>query len=82
MKRYGNLFERIVDIKNLYFVVKKSFHGKKFKQTAAAFYFNLENEILKMQREILDESCYPSSYRIFTIYEPKERKICCAEFYD
>ena len=82
MKRQGNLFERVVDTQNLYLAVKKSFRGKKFKQTAAYFYFNLENKLLKMKRALLAESYHPSAYKIFTIYEPKERKICCAELYD
>ena len=82
MKRHGDLFEKVVGTKNLYLAVKKSFRGKKFKHTAAPFYFNLENEILKMQREIIEGNYNPSAYKIFTIYEPKERRICCAKFYD
>ncbi len=82
MKRYGNLFNKITEIENLYLAAKKSFKGKKFKYTAAPFYFNLENELLKIQRKLNDESYHPSSYKIFKIYEPKERRICCAEFHD
>lgn len=82
MKRYGNLFDKIIEIQNLYMAAKKSFCGKKFKYSAAPFYFNLENEILKMQRRLDDESYYPSPYKVFKIFEPKERRICCAEFYD
>jgi RNA-directed DNA polymerase len=81
MKRYGNLFNKITETENLYLAAKKSFKGKKFKYTAAPFYFNLENELLKIQRRLNDESYHPSSYKIFKIYEPKERRICCAEKY-
>ena len=35
-----------------------------------------------MKQEIIDESYRPCAYRVFTICEPKKRKICCAEFYD
>ncbi len=82
MKRHGSLFEKIVEIQNLYLVAKKSFRGKMFKDTVAPFYFNLENEILDLQTRLSDMSYHPAPYKIFKIYEPKERNICCAEFQD
>ena len=82
MKRQGRLFEQITDFKNLHLAAKKSFRGKKFKHTTASFYFNFENEILKIQKELIDESYNPAKYKTFKIYEPKERNICCAKFYD
>lgn len=82
VRRYGNLFDKIIDTQNLYTAAKKSFRGKKFKYTAAPFYFNLENEILKIQRSLGDESYWPLPYKIFKIHEPKERRICCSEFRD
>ena len=82
MKRYGGLFEKIIETQNLYLAAKKAFRGKKFKQTTALFYFNFENEILNLQRRLSDGSYHPSPYKIFKIYEPKERNICCAEFQD
>ncbi len=82
MKRYGELFDKITGLQNLYLAAAKSFRGKKFKHTVAPFYFDLENEILRIQRELKDRSYQPLPYRIFKIYEPKERKICCSEFCD
>ena len=82
MKRHGHLFDKIVETQNLYLAARKSFRGKKFKYTAAPFYFNLENEILRIQCQLSDGSYRPSPYKIFKIYEPKERNICCAEFHD
>ena len=82
MKRHGGLFDKIIETRNLYLAAKKAFRGKKFKQTTAPFYFNLENEILTIQRRLSDRSYHPSSYKIFKIYEPKERNICCAKFQD
>ena len=82
MKRHGYLFERVVDLQNIHLAVKKSFRGKRFNKMVVEFYFNLENEVLKIQEELMDESYHPMSYKIFRIYEPKERRICCSEFYD
>ena len=82
MKRYNNLFEKIISDENLYLAAKKAFRGKKLKHTVAPFYFNLEKEIIKIGKSLLDETYYPSPYKVFKIYEPKERNICCAEFQD
>ena len=82
MKRYGNLFNKIVDTQNFYLATKKSLRGKKFKYATEPFYFNLENEILKIQRQLNDGSYHIAPYKTFKIYEPKERNICCAEFHD
>ncbi|MCY4643824.1 MAG: reverse transcriptase/maturase family protein [Bacteriovoracales bacterium] len=82
MKRYGNLFDEIVNTHNLYLAAKKAFRGKKSKEAVALFYFNLENEILRMKRELTDGTYCPQKYTVFKIYEPKERRICCADIYD
>lgn len=82
MKRHGNLFDKIIETQNLYYSAKKAFCGKKFKQTAAPFYFHLENEILDIQTSLSEGSYHPAPYNVFKIYEPKERNICCAEFRD
>ena len=82
MKRHRHLFEQIVDLGNIYLAAKKSFRGKKFKHTAAHFYFNFENEVLNIQKQLIDGSYQPKPYRVFKIYEPKERNICSADFCD
>ena len=82
MRRHGNLFGKIVDVDNLHLAAKKSLRGKRFKPSAASFYFHLENEILAMARCLDDESYAPTPYRVFRIHEPKERLICCAGFFD
>ncbi|MDE0092583.1 MAG: hypothetical protein OXN83_04790 [Oligoflexia bacterium] len=78
MKRHSNLFDKIVETQNLYLASKKAFRGKKLKQTVAPFYFNLENEILDIQRSLNEGSYQALPYKVFNIYEPKERNICCA----
>ena len=82
MKRYGDLFDKIVETQNLYLAATKAFRGKRFKQTVAPFYFNLENEILDIQRSLSRGEYHLFPYKIFKIYEPKERNICCANFRD
>ncbi|MCZ0931660.1 MAG: reverse transcriptase/maturase family protein [Oligoflexia bacterium] len=82
MKRHSNLFDKIIETQNLYLSAKKAFRGKKLKPTVAPFYFNLENEILDIQRSLKEGSYQPLPYKLFKIYEPKERNICFAEFKD
>ena len=82
MKRHSHLFDKIIETQNLYLAGKKAFRGKKLKQTVSPFYFNLENEILDIQRSLKERSYQPLPYKVFKIYEPKERNICCAEFRD
>ena len=82
MKRHGNLFERIVTFDNLLLASQRAMRGKKNKNSAASFCFNLENEILTLKEE-LDASTYlPRPYTQFEIREPKVRKICSSDFRD
>jgi len=48
----------------------------------AAFEFNLELELPRLQAELADESYRPGPYRHFTLYERKPRRISAAPFRD
>ena len=82
MKRYGNLFEKIISFDNLMLAAKKALRGKKDKQHIAEFYFNLENEILALQEELKSKTYKPLPLRTFWIREPKVRKIGASDFRD
>ena len=82
MKRVGYLFDRITVLDNLLLASKKAFRGKKRKPRVAAFYFNLEHELVALHRELLSGAYQPRPYRTFIIYEPKKRQICAADFRD
>jgi RNA-directed DNA polymerase len=80
--RYGYLFEKIISFDNLLLASKKAIKGKKHNDAAAAFYFNLENEIIDLQRELKNKTYTQLPLRIFMIREPKVRVIGAAEFRD
>lgn len=82
MKRTGYLFERIFALDNLLLAARKAFRGKKNRTCVAAFYFDLEREILSLQSELKAGSYELHPYHSFIIYESKERKICAADFRD
>ena len=46
------------------------------------FFFNMENELLAIQKELVEMTYQPSEYSYFKIYDPKERNIAVAPFRD
>lgn len=82
MKRYGNLFDKVVSFDNLLLAAKKAFKGKKDKSRIAEFYFNLENELIELQKELKLQTYTPITLRTFMIMEPKVRKIGASDIRD
>lgn len=82
MKRYGHLFERVVSFENLHRAAYRAFRGKRLNATVSPFYFNLENELLDLHRELSMGTYHPRPYGIFEIREPKVRQICSSNFRD
>jgi retron-type reverse transcriptase len=82
MKRFGNLFEKVVTFDNLLLAANKTLRGQKRKPAAARFYYDLEPELLRLQEELESGSWRPRPYRVFTICEPKPRQICASDLRD
>jgi len=82
MKRYGYLFERVCSFEALRKSAWKAAKGKKKKPRVAQFLFNLENEVIDLEQELLTKRYHPRPYRTFMVHDPKERMICAADFRD
>jgi len=82
MKRYGGLYEKIISFENLYWASKSARMGKKSKQSCATFEMNVEDELIALHKELHAKNYQPGSYREFTIYERKPRKISAAPYRD
>ena len=82
MKTYKRLYPRIHEFKNLYLAFLKARKGKRNRPDVAAFEFNLEFELPRLQEELVDETYRPSSYHHFSLYERKPRRISAAPFRD
>jgi retron-type reverse transcriptase len=82
MKRIGRLWERLTSFPHLLRSFVKAARGKRNTANVAQFYFNLENELLRLQDELRNGSYQPGPYRTFLICEPKERMISAAPFRD
>ncbi|MGB3640736.1 MAG: RNA-directed DNA polymerase [Rivularia sp. (in: cyanobacteria)] len=82
MKRHGNIYPQIIDFENILLAAKKAQKGKRFRDNVLEFNYNLESELIKIQRE-LTEKCYqPGIYKTFYIKEPKTRMISAAPYPD
>lgn len=82
MKTYRHLYPRIVDWENLMEAWRKARRGKRYTVAAAAFERDLDVELLRIQRDLVEETYRPGAYRSFTIREPKRRVISAAPFRD
>jgi len=82
MKRYGNLWDEIVDFGNLLLAAQKAQKGKRFRDNVLEFNYNRELELQKLQEELKSQSYCPAKYRMFKISDPKVRLISAAPYRD
>lgn len=82
MKRYNNLFEKVITFENLLDAAYKAQKGKRHQGNVAGFNLQLESELLQLQRELQNKTYTPGTYRAFKIYDPKERLISAAPYRD
>lgn len=82
MKRHHSLFEKIVTFENLLLAAKKAMRGKKLKAPVAKFYFHLEKEVIRLERELSAGTYCPGPFHQFEIHEPKLRTIHSSVFSD
>jgi retron-type reverse transcriptase len=82
MKRYGNLWERIVCWENLVLASRKAQRGKRRRVAVQLFNFDLEHELLVVQRELDSGDYRPGLFRSHWIYKPKPRLISAAPYRD
>ena len=80
MKRAGNLYWKIAEIENLELAFWKAQRGKSGKKEVKNFRSDLQNNLLKIRNELLSCNVTLGNYHYFTIYDPKERVICAANF--
>jgi RNA-directed DNA polymerase len=82
MKSYGNLYPQLTSWHNLYEAWRKARKGKRGKAPAASFEYDLEDNLLALQRELTNKTYQPGAYHSFYIHEPKRRLISAAPFRD
>ena len=81
-KLHDGLFEGIANFQALRAAAKRAVLGKRRKPGAAAFYANLERQILRLERELQDGTYRPGRYVEILVRDPKERLVSAAPFRD
>ncbi len=82
-KKYNDLYEKVYDIKNLKTSYKQTqLSSRKYRREAILFDMARERNLVKLWRELKNETYTPSSYIQFKIYEPKERLISAPRIRD
>ncbi len=75
MKRYGNLYEKIISKENLILADERARKGKIGTYGVKCHDKNKSPNIEKLHEELKNKTFKTSEYHIFTIKEPKERQI-------
>jgi len=82
MKRHGYLFDEITSFENLLKAARKAQRRKRLKSSSAEFNLSLENELLKLQKELQARTYRIGVYKQFYIYDPKKRLISALPYRD
>jgi RNA-directed DNA polymerase len=82
MKVYRDLYDQVTSFENLWLAERKAAKGKRGQPAVAAFEFNLEDELLRLQDELAAQTYRPGAYHSFYIRDPKHRLISAAPFRD
>lgn len=82
MKRVGNLYPQITDFANLLYASRQAQQGKRFRPNILEFNYNLERELLTLQRELISRTYQPGAYRTFHLIDIKSRLISAAPYRD
>ncbi len=81
-KTYTNLYPAITSFGNLYVAYRKAAKGKRGQAAVAAFEFDLERNLYRLEDELLAQTYRPGPYRSFYIRDPKRRLVSAAPFRD
>lgn len=81
-KRYFELYDAVINPLNVWTAYKQAARGKRYKPAAAYFEYDLEKNLIELERELANETYQPGGYHNFHIQKPKRRLISAAPFRD
>lgn len=82
MKKKRNLYPHIYSFDNLWLAAKNARKGKRFQSNVAIFDFQLESNLLYLQKSLRNITYNPGKYHAFYIHDPKTRMISAAPYHD
>lgn len=81
-RTHRNLFPEIVSFQNLLLAARKAERGKRYRESTLRFNFRLEEELLRLQEELLSGTYRPGAYHHFVVQDSKPRLISAAPYRD
>lgn len=81
MKRYGNLYSKLVDIDNIRLAYHNARKGKAWQAQVKRVDKNVDELLEKLRMSLINHTFTTSKYRTKEIYEPKHRTIYVLPFY-
>ena len=81
-KSFDHLYPSLTSFANLHAAFCQAARGKHGQSAVAAFEYNLEDNLLRLQAELRSQSYRLGAYDSFYIHDPKLRLISAAPFYD
>ncbi|MGR9107032.1 MAG: reverse transcriptase domain-containing protein [Gammaproteobacteria bacterium] len=81
-RTFDHLYSELTDFANLYNAWQKASRGKRRTPAVASFEMNLEDQLIRLQQELIEERWRPGAYYSFTIRDPKKRLVSAAPFRD
>jgi retron-type reverse transcriptase len=81
LKRYNNLYSKIISIDNLQLADKRAQKGKSKQKGVIIHNRNQESNILKLHEMLKNKTYETSVYSNFKVYEPKERIVSKLQFF-
>ena len=81
-KTYNNLFPQIYDFESLHAAYLRARAGKRNRLEVQRFERDLEGNLIQLQNELIWGQYQIGSYRLFRVYEPKERQVAALPFRD
>ena len=82
MKTYKNLYPQVHEFENLYDAYRAARRGKRDKAQVCCFEWAYEDELLRLQEELAQQTYCPGPYTHFYVTDPKRRLISAAPFRD
>jgi RNA-directed DNA polymerase len=77
-----NLWEELTSFGNLYDAFRTAAKSRRNRASVASFEFDLEENLITLQQELVDGLYHPGKYANFYIHDPKRRLISAAPFRD
>lgn len=81
-KTYNNLFPQIYAFDSLHAAYLRARAGKRSRQEVQRFEQDLEGNLIQLQNELIWGEYQIGTYRLFKVYEPKERQVAALPFRD